>query len=111
MQHCPFSQVTCRSPVQRSFCKWPAFQCRNASIPDQLKEFLNSTERLITLRERLLADIRQYNDAAALKRFDQEAANITDQNTTKNMTLLRRKTEEDTNDRKQEAAQTVALFG
>jgi hypothetical protein len=79
---------------------------------DRHKDFIATTQRLTTLRERLLADIAAYHTAAtdALKSFDEEAQHIQDPAITNNMATLRRKTEEDQLYRERDAGQTITLL-
>ena len=82
------------------------------AVPGRLQDFLRSTNRLTALRDHLKEDLTAYDHAAAsaLSMFDKEASGINDPVVMKNMTLLRRKTQEDHAERQQSANETITLL-
>ncbi|HEY4360271.1 MAG TPA: hypothetical protein VGN17_04860 [Bryobacteraceae bacterium] len=82
---------------------------KNAALPTELQAFDRTTERLKTLRERLGNDIEDYKTTytAKLATFDQERAQITNPATQRSINTLRRHTEDDMNERLQNATGTL----
>jgi hypothetical protein len=82
---------------------------RPDQLPAELQDFARSTQTLTTLRTTLQQDIQDYEIAynAKLAEFDQERAQITDPDTNRSMTTLRRRTEQDKNDRLNNAKATL----
>ncbi len=66
-----------------------------------MQEFGKSTERLLDLREQLVGDSNTYETAAAAKlaEFDNESNTIADPATKRSMCALRKRTQEDINER------------
>src|SRR5262249_54761226 len=85
---------------------------QDLTVPDKLRDFMKSTDKLSTLRSQLVADINEYHQLAngSLSRFDTEANGIKDPGVMRNMTLIRRKTAEDQAERERNATETIGLL-
>jgi predicted nucleic acid-binding Zn-ribbon protein len=82
---------------------------QHAALPSELEDFNRSTQRLTTLREHLRADIADYQSAytTRLAEFDTERAQITNPTTQRTIAVLRRHTDDDMNERVQNANSTL----